>query len=79
LKTTATVRWEIIDAADGKILAASGAVSETTDWTNLSLEFSISGVTEAVVVRLVRADCKSVICPISGKIWFDDFEVTAEN
>jgi hypothetical protein len=79
LKTAATVRWEIIDAADGKILAAPGAVAEKTDWTNLSLEFSIGDATEAVVVRLVRADCKSAICPISGKVWFDDFELTAEN
>lgn len=79
LKTTATVRWEIIDAADGKILAASSAVPEKTDWTDLSLEFSIGDSTEAVAARLVRADCKSAICPISGKIWFDDFKITAVN
>ena len=79
LKTTATIRWEVVDAADGKILAASGAVAEKADWTNLPLEFTTGDTTEAVIVRLVRADCKSSICPISGKIWFDDIEITAVN
>jgi hypothetical protein len=79
LKTTATLRWEISDAADGKVLGVSGAVAEKADWTNLSTEFSTNAATEAVVIRLARADCKSAICPISGKIWFDDLEFAAEN
>lgn len=79
LKTTATVRWEIADAADGKVLAATGAVAEKADWTNLSTGFSTNAAAEAVVIRLARGDCKSAICPISGKIWFDDFEIAAEN
>jgi tetratricopeptide (TPR) repeat protein len=79
LKTAATLRWEIADAADGKVLAISGAVAEKADWTNLSMEFSTGGTPEAVVVRLVRGECKSAVCPISGKIWFDDLELATGN
>lgn len=79
LKTAATVRWEIADAADGKVLVSSDAVSEKSDWANVRLEFATGAATEAVVVRLARAECKSALCPISGKIWFDDIELAPVN
>lgn len=79
LKTTATLRWEIVDAAAGKVLAASAPVAAAADWTNLSIGFSSDNATEAIIIRLVRDDCKSSVCAISGKIWFDDFEIAAEN
>ncbi len=72
LKTSATLNWEIVDAADGKVLATTGAVSPNADWTALKAEFTAVN-TEAVTLRLIREVCKSSICPISGKIWFDDF------
>ena len=75
LKTAATVHWEISDAADGKILAATVAVTENADWMQLNAEFMASESTQAVVLRLVREQCKSVICPVSGKVWFDDFSL----
>jgi tetratricopeptide (TPR) repeat protein len=76
LKTAATLRWEIADAADGKVLAATESVSNAAaNWTNLKTEFTTSENAQAVVVRLVREDCKSIICPIAGKIWFDDLAI----
>ncbi len=75
LKTNATLRWEIADASDGKVLATTGAAAGNADWTNLKVEFATAAETEAVVVRLMRADCKSIVCPIAGKIWFDDFSI----
>lgn len=72
LKAAATLRWEISDAADGKILASTDAVAANADWTLLKTKFAASGATEAVTIRLVRANCNSAICPIAGKIWFDD-------
>ncbi len=76
LKTAATLRWEIADAADGKVLAATDSISNVADWTNLKVEFAASENTQAVALRLVRESCKSIICPISGKVWFDDFSIT---
>ena len=75
LKTAATFRWEIVDEADGKILAATDAVSVNADWTNIKTEFSVPATAQAVIVRLARESCKSIICPITGKVWFDDFSL----
>lgn len=74
LKTAAPLRWEIVDAANGEILAAA-TLAETVDWTNLKIEFVAAETTEAVTLRLTREPCKSLICPITGKVWFDDFSV----
>ena len=76
LKTSATLRWEITNAADGKVLAATEAVSANADWTSLGTEFTAPDNSEAVIIRLVREQCKSAVCPISGKVWFDDFNLT---
>jgi tetratricopeptide (TPR) repeat protein len=76
LKTSATLNWQIADAADGRVLATSGAVLPGADWTNLKTEFTAAN-TEAVTLRLVRESCKLSICPISGKVWFDDFSLSA--
>lgn len=73
LKTGATVRWEIVDASDGKVLAATEPVLKSSEWTNLKMEFTAPENIEAVVLQLVRETCKIAMCPISGKVWFDDF------
>lgn len=75
LKTVSTLRWEITDAADGKILASTDAVAANSDWTALRTKFIVPGGTEAVTIQLARANCKTLICPITGKIWFDDFNL----
>jgi cytochrome c-type biogenesis protein CcmH/NrfG len=75
LKTTATLKWEIVDAASGKILAATQAAASNSDWSSLKAAFTASPNTEAVTIRLARAACNAALCPISGKIWFDDFSL----
>ena len=75
LKTSAALRWEIVDAADGVVLATTDSILNVAAWTNLKAEFTVSEKTQAVIIRLAREQCKSIICPISGKIWFDDFSI----
>ncbi|MDQ3750929.1 MAG: hypothetical protein M3367_18215, partial [Acidobacteriota bacterium] len=75
LRTSGTLRWEIVDDSNGKVLATTKPISASADWTNLKTEFITAVNTEAVIVRLVRESCKSIICPIAGKVWFDDFSV----
>jgi len=75
LKTGATLKWEISDASDGKVLAATDVISKNSEWTNLKAEFTPAENTEAVTLRLAREMCKSLICPISGKVWFDDLSL----
>ena len=78
LKTSAGLKWEIADAADGKILGSTAAIAgNADDWTNLGINFTTGKTTEAVIIRLTRENCPSAICPISGKIRFDDFSLTA--
>lgn len=76
LKTSATLKWEIVDAASGNVLAATGAVVASADWTALKTDFVPPENAEGVIVRLVRDGCKSAICPIVGKVWFDDFVIS---
>jgi len=76
LKTAATFRWEIVDAADNnKILASTEAIAANADWTSLKTEFVAPEATEAVTIRLARVACGATLCPISGKLWFDDFSL----
>jgi len=75
LKTSAGLKWEIADAADGKILAVTGTTSAGADWASLKTEFIVPENAEGVVVRLARESCKTLICPITGSIWFDDFSI----
>ncbi len=78
LKTSATVKWELVDAADNKVLASTETVSANADWTSLKAEFVVPETTEAVTIRLVRATCNTTLCPISGKLWFDDFSLNGQ-
>lgn len=75
LKTAATVKWEILDTADGKVLASTESIVPNADWTSLKTEFIVPETTEAVTLRLVRVACGATLCPISGKLWFDDFSL----
>lgn len=77
LKTSATLKWEIVDVSEGKVLAATEAVAANADWTGLKADFTVPENTQAVTIRLVREICKSTACPISGKIWFDDFNLVS--
>ena len=76
LKTAATLKWEIVDVSEGKVLATTEAVAAVADWTSLRADFTVPENTQAVTIRLARDVCKTPACPISGKIWFDDFNLT---
>ena len=76
LKTIATLRWEIVDAATGAVLASNSPIAANADWTNFTVPFAVADGTEAVVVRLAREPCKSIICPVYGSVWFDDFSIS---
>lgn len=76
IKTVAALNWEIADAADGKVLAATAPLTATADWTNFAVSFAAPENAEAVVVRLARQSCRSIICPIAGNVWFDDFSIS---
>jgi tetratricopeptide (TPR) repeat protein len=75
LKASSTLKWEVLDAGDSRLLGSTSAVSTGSDWQKLTTEFTSGASTEAVTVRLVRVACGSAVCPISGKVWFDNFSL----
>jgi tetratricopeptide (TPR) repeat protein len=74
LKTIATVSWQILDA-DNKVLAETENLSAKTDWAKITLAFKTPADAEVVKINLVQVKCPQGICPISGRIWFDDFQL----
>jgi tetratricopeptide (TPR) repeat protein len=72
IKNRATMRWEVVNTTDSSVLAATDPVTETGDWTRQTAAFTVPAGSEGVEVRLVRTGCLSTICPIAGKVWFDD-------
>jgi len=78
LQTSASVQWEIADGSTGQVLAATGKVTPVADWTMLTASFSVPVETDGIVLRLAKNGCSAAGCPASGKIWFDDFLLTAK-
>lgn len=75
LKSPATFKWEITDAASGAVLGSTAAVPNSSDWISLTADFTTPPTTQAVNIRLARVPCPVSMCPISGKVWFDDFNL----
>jgi len=75
LKASASFKWEIADAATGKALARTDAVVNRSEWSPLSVKFTVPSATDGIIVRLVRENC-SVVCPVNGNIWFDDAQLS---
>jgi Tfp pilus assembly protein PilF len=75
LKSVSTLVVEVLAAVDGESrLAASAPLPPgTRDWQQFTLEFSTPQLAEAVTVRLAHVPCPGTVCPIYGKIWYDDF------
>ncbi len=72
LETSATVKWEIVEAASGRILASTDAIGRKTDWKSSGVRFTTPEESEGIIIRLVRENCASADCSISGTVWFDD-------
>ncbi len=75
LKAAVTVRWEIVDAADGKVIAKTEPIAPVGEWASLTAQFVVPATSDGVFVRLVRSDCPSSVCPITGRVWFDDISI----
>ncbi len=70
------VAWEIVGAADGKVLGRTGPIQSVPEWAAAKIFFTVPPSADGVTVRLVRDGCVSSVCPISGKAWFDDLALT---
>ncbi len=77
LKSASTLLTQLVDAADqAHVLVASAPLANgASDWQQVTLDFTTGAQTEAIVVRLVRAPCAEAVCPLFGKVWYDDFNL----
>lgn len=78
LKSASTMLTEVLDAstAERRVLASSATVAPgTNDWQPVAVDFAVPPQAQAVVVRLNRAPCADALCPIFGRIWYDDFSL----
>ncbi|MCE7963406.1 MAG: hypothetical protein DYH05_13040 [Acidobacteria bacterium ACB1] len=68
-----------IENADGAILAKCPSFALNAEWAETGVEFQVpADAADGIVIKLVRDDCRSPICPISGKLWLDDITLTKE-
>ena len=75
LKTTSTVRWEIVSPIDSTVIAVSEPVAPSSDWSAVKTKFTMPASLDGIVVRLVRNRCPSTVCPINGSLWLDDVSI----
>jgi hypothetical protein len=79
LQSSSTPLVEVYDAASMAQLHARSEPLKAgnNDWRDYVLEFTTSPATEVVTVRIRRPSCASPPCPLSGRVWFDDFKLSA--
>ncbi|HVF31074.1 MAG TPA: tetratricopeptide repeat protein [Pyrinomonadaceae bacterium] len=72
LKTSAVFKWEIIDAADSKPIAASEPTEAQAEWRRVVVRFKAPDQSDGVTIRLTRDGCGQV-CAVTGNLWVEDF------
>ena len=78
LKTTATLKWEIADAATTATIASTPPMALAGDWTTLKVKFTVPAGGDGVIIRLAREGCNGPACRITGKLSFDDFSISRQ-
>ncbi len=78
LLSLSTPLINVTDAADDKRLnvATPQLPNGTHEWQMTTLRFAAKSETEAVTVRVLRLPCAEPPCPLTGRLWLDDFKLT---
>lgn len=67
----------VVLSADGAVLAKGPSFALNAEWAETGADLEVPGGSpDGIVIKLVRDDCRSPICPISGKLWLDDLSLT---
>ncbi len=83
LESGSAPQVQIFDANTGAVLFDSPmAPGGTNDWNRVNTTFKTSDKTQAVMLKIVRVSCsqdETVVCPIFGSVWYDDFTLKRRN
>ncbi len=75
LKTAGGPMVEIANANDDKLIAQSKPFpTGTSDWQEMTVEFTTPDNCDGIQIRTVRSYCGEA-CPITGTLWYDDFQI----
>jgi Tfp pilus assembly protein PilF len=72
LKSTASLKWEVVDAGTGATLSNTSTIVPAPEWTSLKSVFTVPATTDGIIIRLSRTGCTGPSCPMNGRLWFDD-------
>jgi tetratricopeptide (TPR) repeat protein len=75
VQTRAEFRWEVTTVDGTKRLVVSDPLANSTVWSDLALRFTVPSESDGVTLRLIRENCNSAVCTVSGNLWFDDLRL----
>ncbi|HLL73799.1 MAG TPA: tetratricopeptide repeat protein [Pyrinomonadaceae bacterium] len=79
LKSAVSLRTVVSDAAaePAQTLGASEPLpmGATEGWRPVTIEFTTGPRTEAVLIAVMREQCDEAVCPIFGRVWYDNFNL----
>jgi len=75
LKSAATLKIEIADAASTGAIASTQPLALAGDWATLRVKFTVPAGGDGIIIRLAREGCSGPTCRITGKLSFDDFSI----
>jgi Flp pilus assembly protein TadD len=78
LRSAATLLAQVLDASaaqPAQLGASEPLAVGTAAWREAAFDFTTGPRTEAVLLRLTRVGCPDGVCPIFGKVWYDDFDL----
>lgn len=75
LKSTASLKFEAVNACDLSVIASTDPLSPTAEWRSMTLGFTAASGCDGVMIRLNREGCAGPTCPMSGRLSLDEFSL----
>lgn len=78
LKPSQQVRFNILDPADGTLIAGSDPLDTSIDWKIGTIKFTVPQNSDGIKLVLQRSSCTLADCRISGNLWLDSIKLASE-
>lgn len=75
VKTSASLKWEIVDAMTTLPIVNTPPMTPVVDWTPLNVRFKVPADSDGIIIRLVREGCSGPSCPVNGNLSVDDISI----